>query len=355
VDWDGSGAFTDGETCDYLLRVDPDVEYRDFGDAPEGSIAYPGTGVIGNFPTCLNVLPAGFVSHQITGTVYIGPSVDLEFEGNAGNCPAFPPYDADECWNDGDAGLLFPGPYTMDGALNIVPCAGGPGSSLGLTCNSAVWGVNLDLQVTNTTQFDMLLNVLMDWNQDGQWAGSSQCPQGVAAPEHVLVDFVIPAGFSGSVSALGPPTFVIGPKWDYVWSRFTIGEASVGAGWNGALAFAYGETSDYLLEVQRDMTGVEEVEGPITATRLLPALPNPFYGATTIRFELVRPSDVSVGVYDVAGRMIRALIGGPRTAGRDEVVWDGRNDAGEKVASGMYFVRLRSEGRSYSSPLILLR
>jgi hypothetical protein len=354
ADWDGSGAFQDGETCDYLLQVDPAQPHHDYGDAPEGSIAYPLTGILGQFPTCVNIGPAAFVAHQSTGLLYIGPSVDGESEGNAGNCPFFPPYDADECWNDGDAGLLFPPPYTIDNLLNIVPCPLGPAGSLGLTCNMAYWGLNLDIQVTNNTNFDAFVNVLMDWDQNGMWQGVSTCPTG-AAPEHVLMDFLIPAGFSGPLSLFVPPPFLIGPNWGHVWSRFTISDQPVGPFWAGDGNFTDGETSDYLLEIQRDLTGIEETEAPITATRLLPALPNPFYGATTIRFELVRSGDAAVGVYDVAGRRIRTLFEGERASGRYQTVWDGRNDAGERVASGMYFVRLRSEGKGYSSPLLLLR
>ena len=353
ANWDGSGVFHDGETSDYLVEIRPEVRI-DYADAPEGALAYPAAGVIGRFPTCMNVGPAGFITHQASGLLFLGPTVDSETEGNAGSCPVFPPYDRDECWNDGDAGLLIPSPYTIDGVFNIVPCPQGPGAPLGMTCNTAIWGLNLDLQVTNRSPGDAFVNVLMDWNQDGMWTGGSPCPTGVT-PEHVLVDFLVPAGSSGPLSLLAPPPFLIGPHWDFVWSRFTISDVPVGPNWDGAGSFGDGETSDYLLEIRRDVAGLTNEGAPIVATRLLAPAPNPFFSATTIGLELAGAGEVSLDVYDVAGRRIRTLVAGERSAGRYQVTWDGRNDAGARVASGMYFVQLTSEGRTSTRPLLLAR
>jgi len=221
-------------------------------------------GVMGFFPTCVNTGPAGFVSHGPTVTAYFGPSVDFETEGNAGNCPNFPPYDADECWNDGDAGLLIPPAFTIDPLLNYVPCDPTQSGTLGLTCNQAFWGQNIDIQVVNNSQLDRYVNVLFDWDQNGQWTGASVCPNG-PAPEHVLVNFLVPPGFVGPLSALSPPPFMIGPKDQFVWSRFTISDVPVAANWDGSGSFDDGETCDYLLFVERDLTGVEESDAPVMA------------------------------------------------------------------------------------------
>ena len=79
----------------------PGVEL-DFGDAPEGVLAYPASGVTGQFPTLINVGPATWVEHTNFGG-WFGPMVDFESDGNAG-IPSFNPYDADETFQDGDAG-----------------------------------------------------------------------------------------------------------------------------------------------------------------------------------------------------------------------------------------------------------
>ena len=93
---------------------EPTDEY-DFGDAPEGAnaIAYPSTTVMGSFPTCITVGPAGYIQHGFgENWAWFGPLVDVETDGNAGSCPGcFPTYDDDECFNDGDAGLIMPDSY----------------------------------------------------------------------------------------------------------------------------------------------------------------------------------------------------------------------------------------------------
>ena len=94
---------------------------KDFGDAPEGVIAYPSTGQIGNFPTCTMIGPAPWVEHGLgLARFYSLPSPpqqgkwDPDTDGNTGDC-AFTTYDRDECWFDGDAGLLSPTAYTIVG------------------------------------------------------------------------------------------------------------------------------------------------------------------------------------------------------------------------------------------------
>jgi hypothetical protein len=221
----------------------------DFGDAPEGSLAYPATGAFGLFPTCINVGPAMWIQHTNFGA-FFGPIVDFEPEGNGGLCPFFPPYDNDECFADGDAGLIFPPSYTIVGGV-VVRCPNATVGSLGIICQTAAWGPNVDIQVTNfmpggTVGF---VNVLMDWDQNGVWGGASTCPLG-GAPEHVLVDFPVPNGFPGlPLSVLGPPPFLIGPNAGYVWTRFTITEAPLGQSWTGEGMFEDGESEDYLLRI----------------------------------------------------------------------------------------------------------
>jgi len=228
----------------------------DFGDAPENSLAYPASGVVGKFPTCTNTGPATHIQHSNFGT-WFGPLVDFESDGNAGSCPLFNPnnYDQDECFQDGDAGLIAPPSYTIQGPVGqeqVVPCTGQTGA-LGQICQTATWGANVDILIHNWMPNHPpyvigYVNVLMDWNQDGQWSGTSPCPT-AAVPEHVLVDFVIPPQYDGTLSALGPLPFLIGPNPGHVWTRFSITERPVGPNWDGSGTFEDGETEDYLLLV----------------------------------------------------------------------------------------------------------
>lgn len=229
----------------FAETVKTNLEGYDFGDAPEGptAVAYPSTGVLGSFPTCMSCGPATWIQHNNFGA-YFGPTFDFEPDGNGGWCPtgSFPPYDQDECFMDNDAGLIIPDPFTINNAIVVVPCPAGAGTPLGTPGQTAVWGVDVDIDVHNhmpsaTTGY---VNVLMDWNQNGVWGD---------AGEHVLINFPIPNPFDGPISLLQPPTFIIGQNTGYVWTRFSITEQQVPTNWIGDGAFEDGETEDYLMKV----------------------------------------------------------------------------------------------------------
>ncbi|MBU0742683.1 hypothetical protein KKG45_03420 [bacterium] len=229
-------------------------QHGEYGDAPEGVLAYPASGIIGSFPTCVTVGPAAWIYHAPNPLMFFGPMKDFEPDGNAGTCPMFAPYDMDECFMDPDAGMIIPGAFTIVGGV-VVPC-GPPVAPLGLFCTPGVWGGNMDIMLTNGGH-DAFVNVLMDWNQDGIWAPSAQtfC----SAPEHILVDFPIPPGYVGPLSGLAPPPFLIGGDPGYVWSRFSITERPVGTpNWNGAGQFEDGESEDYLVLVDGPVTDEDE-------------------------------------------------------------------------------------------------
>jgi hypothetical protein len=88
---------------------------------------------------------------------------------------------------------------------------------------------------------------------------------------------------------------------------------------------------------------VPESPGPHgLTTHLSVAQPNPFRSSTTVRYTIPRAGKVEVAIYDVAGRLVRSLRSGSVPAGSHEVVWDGRDDAGNQVASGVYLYHFRS-------------
>jgi len=103
-------------------------------------------------------------------------------------------------------------------------------------------------------------------------------------------------------------------------------------------------------------TGVpEETEAARAGIRLRAAYPNPFHAEATIAFDLARAAVGSVSVYDVHGRKVRELQEGLLPAGVHRVRWDGKNEAGQPVASGSYFYRLEAEGIRLTRKLILIR
>jgi len=86
-----------------------------------------------------------------------------------------------------------------------------------------------------------------------------------------------------------------------------------------------------------------------------PAEPNPFNPATTIAFRLDGPGRVQLTVHDVAGRRVATLVDGELAGGEQRVVWDGRGQGGAEMASGAYFVRLRTGGGVRASKVLLVR
>ncbi|MBD3162365.1 MAG: T9SS type A sorting domain-containing protein [Candidatus Eisenbacteria bacterium] len=68
--------------------------------------------------------------------------------------------------------------------------------------------------------------------------------------------------------------------------------------------------------------------------------PNPFNPRIAIVFRTGQAAKGELKVYDVSGRSVRTLIDGPLEAGEGRIVFDGRDDAGKPLASGIYFVRL---------------
>ena len=68
--------------------------------------------------------------------------------------------------------------------------------------------------------------------------------------------------------------------------------------------------------------------------------PNPLTSVTTIEYAVAKPCQVSVGVYDVTGRLIETLADGRHQPGLCSTTWNGRDSSGNKVPSGVYFYRL---------------
>jgi hypothetical protein len=92
-----------------------------------------------------------------------------------------------------------------------------------------------------------------------------------------------------------------------------------------------------------------------TRLRLLDPAPNPFNPRVTLAFELPRPAHAVMRIYDAAGRCVRELASRDYDAGTHAVVWDGTDDRGAGVASGVYLGMITSEGRSDRQKLTLVR
>lgn len=83
--------------------------------------------------------------------------------------------------------------------------------------------------------------------------------------------------------------------------------------------------------------------------------PNPFNPSTTIEFIIPRVGSASLVIYNTAGQKVRELVSGTQTAGKHSVVWNGRDENGKPVSSGVYIAQLKNEGKVESLRMMLVK
>jgi hypothetical protein len=94
---------------------------------------------------------------------------------------------------------------------------------------------------------------------------------------------------------------------------------------------------------------------PPKPTTLYQNYPNPFNPTTSIAFYLPARASVMLAIYDVRGARVRLLAADTRPEGRHIVQWDGKNDAGVRVGSGVYYYRLEAGKESFTKKLVVVR
>ena len=95
-------------------------------------------------------------------------------------------------------------------------------------------------------------------------------------------------------------------------------------------------------------------------TALLANYPNPFNPETWIPYQLAHDADMTLNIYDTTGALVRRLDLGHQQAGyytdrTKAAYWDGRNDLGEPVGSGVYFYQLQTEDFSAIRKMVILK
>jgi hypothetical protein len=373
--WNGSAAgvgyFQGGETEDYPVEIREQAQqcpsYEDWGDAPEGVAAYP-WGILANFPTCLAGSPpgtqevecgaplstppgvTGYVMHAAIPTdaahFWLGcgtPGVDGESDGKMNNtgglasqCATGVTVDCieaafgmsfgqDECYGDGvDAGLVSPVSFARC-SLGVVPY-------LAYNCSNA--------PVT------VYSNILVDWNQDEDWNDMVLCSSvNLCAAEWAVKN--VPVTLAPGCNGLFSPSFRVGPREGGSWMRITLTETPVNDDfpWAGSTTaptgvFTGGETEDYPVEIMPSLVSVGDVprRGGLW---MGPIVPNPSYSGIAVEFSLPREDDVSLAVYDIAGRKLAELANGRMSAGEHRVPWNFRDAGGVQLSPGYFVVKLR--------------
>jgi hypothetical protein len=104
--------------------------------------------------------------------------------------------------------------------------------------------------------------------------------------------------------------------------------------------------------------GIDDSENTIQAPKryaLSQNYPNPFNPVTTISFQIPESNHVSLKVYDVTGKLVRTLVDEKKEVGSYTVKWNGKDDRGNEVSSGLYFYRLQSEEFDKTHKCLLLK
>jgi cellobiose-specific phosphotransferase system component IIB len=109
----------------------------------------------------------------------------------------------------------------------------------------------------------------------------------------------------------------------------------------------------FLLKKEGQSSTEEGTTGPASA-RLNQNFPNPFQSVTTVSYSLQCSGNVSVAIFDIAGRRICTLVDAIQPDGNHSVVWDGRDNRGYQVSSGIYFCRLDTGEVSLTNTMLLL-
>lgn len=266
----------------------------DWGDAPEGVEAYPG--VIGAFPTCFATGPASTLEFASGCTIYgTQPSAGAGYVRHV--------YTGDGNYWLGCA-TLQGAPAGVDndgnGKVSVLPgtnqCGGGQTDSIESAWLS--WGQdesygsddagvgsiplleacetgNVGIEVYNCgPPRQVTVNVLVDYNRDGDWNDTFQCPSGACAPEWAVFEHPLTIGSGCNFYAL--PGFVVGPNPGQAWMRVTIADNAAPSDfpWNGSAsrpqgAMVNGETEDYPVQILTSPVATE----------------SPTWGSVKARFE----------------------------------------------------------------------
>jgi photosystem II stability/assembly factor-like uncharacterized protein len=111
----------------------------------------------------------------------------------------------------------------------------------------------------------------------------------------------------------------------------------------------------YRLDTSGEITAVEEATSVPQRFALQQNYPNPFNPTTTIHFSLAQPAEADLSIYDLLGQRVATLVKGVQEAGPHALQWDGQDEQGRELASGVYFCRLQAGAQVETRRLVLLR
>ena len=104
-----------------------------------------------------------------------------------------------------------------------------------------------------------------------------------------------------------------------------------------------------------ELSEPEQIPKPQNIYSLSPNYPNPFNPETTINFSLQETGDVNLNVYNVKGQLVKTLVDQKKDAGNHSVVWAGKDNNNRKVATGVYFYRIKAGEFTDMKKMLLIK
>ena len=138
----------------------------------------------------------------------------------------------------------------------------------------------------------------------------------------------------------------------------------------GDILVNYTDTKgDIQIHTTYSYDGINQIEGPVitfnpngvedeikpTAFKLEQNYPNPFNPSTTIKFAIPQKEFVSLKIYDILGREVKTLLSEDRNVGTYSVKWNGVDNSGNRISSGVYFYRLKAGNFTQVKKMVLLK
>ena len=126
--------------------------------------------------------------------------------------------------------------------------------------------------------------------------------------------------------------------------------------WSNSWPTGWGTIDDSLI-LNSQPTDVDETGdlGLPKTFQLAQNYPNPFNPATTIEYSLPQRSDVVIEIFDILGRKVRQFVNETRSAGVYKVMWDGTDQSGNPVSTGIYFYRIQAGEFVESRKMLLIK
>ena len=83
--------------------------------------------------------------------------------------------------------------------------------------------------------------------------------------------------------------------------------------------------------------------------------PNPFNPSTTINYNIPKDGDVKLNIYNLKGQLVKTLVSESKKSGSYKITWNGDDQAGNRVSSGLYFTRIESNGKTLTNKMLMLK